>query len=91
MQAYVYKSRRRADTYIFLAARDDFACLPDALRTGLGELSFVLAVDLVPGRRLALSDPEVVRANLVQCGFHLQLPPTDALRAAAVQAGEIDG
>ena len=45
---------------------------------------------LVPGRRLALSDPEVVRANLVQCGFHLQLPPTDALRAAAVQAGEID-
>ena len=85
MQAYVYKSRRRADTYIFLAAR-----LPDALRTGLGELSFVLAVDLVPGRRLALSDPEVVRANLVQCGFHLQLPPTDALRAAAVQAGEID-
>jgi uncharacterized protein YcgL (UPF0745 family) len=75
MQAYVYKSRRRADTYVFLAARDDFSRVPDPLRGQLGELSFVLEVALTPERRLALSDPAVVRANLATHGFHVQFPP----------------
>ena len=35
MQAFVYKSQRRADTYVFLAARDDFALLPEPLRVRL--------------------------------------------------------
>ena len=42
MQAYVYKSLRKADTYVYLGARDDFARLPDPLRTQLGNLQFVL-------------------------------------------------
>lgn len=83
MQAFVYKSRRRADTYVFLAARDDFGCLPEALRVRLGELSWVVEVNLAPGRRLAQSDPDVVRANLADCGFHLQLPPAEVMDAAA--------
>lgn len=82
MQAFVYKSRRRADTYVFLAVRDDFARLPEALRVRLGELSYVLDVELAPGRRLAQSDPELVRVNLAECGFHLQLPPTGTMGAA---------
>ena len=36
MQAYVYKSQRKADTYVYLAARDDFARLPEPLRAQLG-------------------------------------------------------
>ncbi len=75
MQAYVYKSRRRADTYVYLARRDDFACLPADLRDALGALDFVLEVALTPARRLALADAAVVRANLAGCGFHLQVPP----------------
>lgn len=78
MHAYVYKSQRRADTYVYLAARDDFACLPDALREGLGALAPVLEVLLTADRRLAIEDPAVVRANLVARGFHLQLPPSMA-------------
>ena len=46
MQAYVYKCQRKADTYLYLAARDDFACLPDPLRAQLGPLQFVLEVAL---------------------------------------------
>lgn len=80
MQAYVYKSRRRADTYVFLAARDDFAAVPDAVRAQLGELAFVLEVALTPDRRLALSDPDVVRANLSARGFHVQFPPDSAAK-----------
>ena len=76
MQAYVYKSRRKADTYVFLAARDDFTRVPEPVRVQLGELAFVLEVALTPERRLAQSDPERVRANLAAHGFHVQFPPT---------------
>ena len=76
MHAYVYKSLKKADTYLYLAKRDDFAGLPEPLRTQLGSLQFVLEVELTPERRLARENPEVVRANLASRGFHLQFPPT---------------
>ncbi len=75
MLAYVYKSPRRADTYVYLAARDDFERVPDALRAQLGTLQFVLEVALTPERRLAREDAATVRANLTARGFHLQMPP----------------
>ncbi len=75
MQAYVYKSRRRADTYVFLAERDGFACLPAPVMQGLGELDLVMEVELGPTRRLARADAEVVRTALLAQGFYLQLPP----------------
>lgn len=75
MHAYVYKSRRKADTYVYLAGRDDFTRLPAPLRAELGPLAFVLDVALTPGRRLAREDAATVRESLVARGFHLQLPP----------------
>lgn len=76
MQAYVYKSLRKADTYVYLSARDDFMRLPEPLRSQLGNLQFVLEVALTPERKLARGDAAVVRENLAQRGFHLQFPPT---------------
>jgi len=76
MLAFVYKSLKKADTYLYLAARDDFERLPEPLRTQVGRLEFVLEVDLVPGRKLAREDAGVVRENLAVRGFHLQFPPT---------------
>jgi uncharacterized protein YcgL (UPF0745 family) len=76
MQAYVYKSLRKADTYVYLATRDDFARLPEPLRTQLGALQFVLEVVLTSERKLAREDVAVVRENLSARGFHLQFPPT---------------
>ena len=76
MQAYVYKSLRKADTYVYLAKRDDFARLPEPLRGQLGALEFVLAVALTPERKLAREDAAVVREYLVARGFHLQFPPS---------------
>jgi uncharacterized protein YcgL (UPF0745 family) len=76
MQAYVYKSLRKADTYVYLSARDDFARLPEPLRTQLGNLQFVLEVALTAERKLAREDAAVVRENLAARGFHLQFPPT---------------
>ena len=75
MHAFVYKSLKKADTYVYLAARDDFMRLPEPLRTQLGGLQFVLEFALTPDRRLAREDAAVVRENLALRGFHLQFPP----------------
>ncbi|RYZ73910.1 MAG: YcgL domain-containing protein [Lysobacteraceae bacterium] len=75
MQAYVYKSTRKADTFVYLAERDDFQRLPQTLREPLGELVFVLEVALTPERKLARENAESVRHNLASQGFHIQFPP----------------
>ena len=78
MHAYVYKSRRKADTYVYLAQRDDFARLPESLRSRLGPLQEVLEVELTPERKLAREDAATVRRHLAERGFHLQMPPVPA-------------
>lgn len=75
MQAYVYKSQRKQDTYVYLAVRDDFNAVPEALQATLAPFAFVLEVALTPDRRLALADVAQVRANLAERGFHLQMHP----------------
>lgn len=83
MRCFVYKSLSKADTYLYLARRDDFVCLPEPLRRGLGRLEFALELDLHPGRRLARIDPGLLRDSLLQRGFHLQLPPASAVDSHA--------
>ena len=87
MRCYVYKSLKKADTYVHLAARDDFGRLPATLSDSLGALSFVLEFDLDAGRTLPREDPVVVRENLASRGFHLQLPPTMHVALASFGTG----
>lgn len=75
MRCHVYKSRTRPDTYVYLAAKDGFDALPDALRQRLGVLEPALEFDLMPGRRLARVEAATVIAALETQGFYLQLPP----------------
>ena len=64
MHAYVYKSQRKSDTYVYLRERDGFELIPEPLRTPLGALAFVLEVELTLERKLAREDVVVVHANL---------------------------
>ena len=75
MQAYVYRSLRKADTFVYLRERDAFDLVPDGLRVALGELRFVIEVALTPERKLAREDADLVRRNLASQGYHLQFPP----------------
>lgn len=75
MQCFVYKSLRRADTFVYLRERDAFELVPATLAATLGPLSFVIELALSPERRLAREDVDTVIANLQGPGFHLQLPP----------------
>ena len=89
MQAFVYKSLRKPDTYLYLRERDAFALLPEPVLAPLGRLEFVMEVALTPERKLARADVAVVRENLAVRGFHLQFPETqlDPLVAGGVGDG----
>jgi uncharacterized protein len=76
MHAYVYKSQRKADTFVYLARRDGFDAIPAPMQAQLGPFAFVLEVELTPQRRLAQVDAAQVRAHLAERGFHIQFPPS---------------
>lgn len=78
MHAYIYKSQRKPDTYLYLARKNDFDCLPAPIRERLQPFEHVLDIELTPERRLAREDPATVRSNLADRGFHLQMPPSSA-------------
>lgn len=79
MQCFVYKSVRKAETYVFLREAEAFGVLPPELVERLGELAFVIEIELSPQRKLAREDVGVVMANLTGQGYHLQLPPPPEL------------
>lgn len=74
MQCVIYKSRRKQDTYLYLAAKDNFSCIPENLLKLLGEPVHVMDLDLHPERRLAQEDVVEVLRNLQERGWHLQMP-----------------
>ncbi len=73
IHCYIYRSERKADTYLYLLEKDDFSVVPEALMKVFGEAEFSFEFDLTPDRRLAKEDPKEVYNNLKQQGFHLQM------------------
>ena len=82
MQCFVYASRRKPDTYLWLAERDGFGVLPEPLRGMLGVLRFALELQLDEQHRLPREDARQVLTHLRERGWHLQLPPEHALAGA---------
>jgi uncharacterized protein YcgL (UPF0745 family) len=82
MQCFVYASQRKADSYLWLARRDGFDVLSESLVLLLGELRFVLEVQLDDQRKLPNEDTEQVLEHLRTQGWHLQLPPRETLATA---------
>ena len=74
MQAFVYRSGRKPDTYLYLREKDAFTIVPEQVRSPLGPLELVLEVALTPDRKLARADAGIVLANLERLGYYLQGP-----------------
>lgn len=70
----VYRSGRRAETYLYLREGLAFDDLPAELREVFGEPVFVMALRLDEERRLARVDVRVVLERLRVPGYFLQLP-----------------
>lgn len=75
LPCWVYRSRRRQEMYLYLAAEDDFSSVPAALLERFGEPVLVIGLELSATRKLAREDVRRVMANLRAQGFHLQMPP----------------
>ncbi len=71
----VYKSLRKADTYVYLWVASGPAALPEALRHALEPLARVMEIDLSVTRKLARVDIDTLAAALDSHGYYLQLPP----------------
>lgn len=74
-KCFIYKSRRKAEMYLYLREKDDFSCLPGALMENFINPIFVFDLELTPQRKLARADVRAVIKNLQTQGFYLQLPP----------------
>lgn len=75
MICYIYKSPKKADTYLYLSKKESFADVPQALLDMFGRPNFVFTMNLTAERSLAQADTTTVLAELESKGFYLQLPP----------------
>jgi len=75
LECWIYKSPRKDEMYLYLAAEDDFDAIPQALFSRFGQPQAVMQLTLTPDRPLAREDVATVMHNLREQGFHLQMPP----------------
>ena len=59
--------------YIYLAEEDNFSKVPKDIYNSLGIIEFAMELELSTDRKLAKEDPQLVKKNLEENGFHLQL------------------
>jgi uncharacterized protein YcgL (UPF0745 family) len=71
----VFRSEKKAETYLYLADSLPFDELPAELRDQFGEATFVLSLELSESRNLARADVIKVIESLLEPGYYLQLPP----------------
>jgi uncharacterized protein YcgL (UPF0745 family) len=81
MYCFVYRSRRKRDTYLYLPTKGDFSKLPAGLMKLFGQPEFALAFELTPQRKLASADARQVLEKLQAQGYYLQMPSENDLPA----------
>lgn len=73
----VYRSPRKADTYLYVEQGVEFESLPESLQGVFGAPEHVLSLKLTPDRRLARYSGAEVLEGIASQGYFLQLPPGD--------------
>jgi uncharacterized protein YcgL (UPF0745 family) len=75
MLCAVYKSIRKSQTYLFIAKRDNFEPVPDALLAQFGPPELVSMLNIKADSKLAMTNANTVIQSIDKDGFYLQLPP----------------
>ncbi len=75
MQCVIYKGTQKTDCYLYVKVKDDFSEVPESLIAMLGDLEFIMNLNLAGRNRLGYADIEEVRRLLDEQGFFLQMPP----------------
>lgn len=71
----VYKSRCKADSYLFVEKRNEFERVPEPLMEMFGTPTLVMMLPLSKRDHLGFADINKVKTELVKNGYYLQLPP----------------
>ncbi|HEA15777.1 MAG: YcgL domain-containing protein [Pseudoalteromonas prydzensis] len=78
MLTAVYKSNKKADTFLFVEKRDDFSKVPQPLMAMFGKPHYVMLINLAKRVQLGAADLDLVKQALTDNGFYLQIPPPQA-------------
>lgn len=70
----VYKSNKKTDYYLYVERQEKFDRVPDTLINILGNLEFVMDIDLDKRDKLSQADPKEVKQLLIEQGYFLQMP-----------------
>ena len=73
----VYKSLRKEKTFLFVLKENDFSKVPESLLEALGKIEKLIDLELTPERQVARGEARYIMDDLLEKGFHLQLPPTE--------------
>lgn len=71
----IYKSSKKAETYLYVEKTDDFSKVPEQLMSLIGTPILVMTFDLDSRKSLAMADINKVKSELLEQGFYLQLAP----------------
>jgi uncharacterized protein YcgL (UPF0745 family) len=87
MLCSIYKSSKKAQTYLFVNNRDDFSAVPAPLMSIFGTPIMVTVMNLASKTKLGFADIENVKTQLLAQGYYLQLPPPkeDMLKAHKIE------
>lgn len=74
MLCAIYKSQKKEGMYLYVAKRDDFSAVPEALISMLGKPIFVMLFNLAGNKQLIHTANTEVLEKIQQQGFYLQMP-----------------
>ena len=77
MLTAVYKSKKKADTFLFIEKRDDFSKVPEPLMTMFGQPQYVMIINLAKRTQLGVADLDTLKQSLSDQGYYLQIPPQE--------------
>ncbi|OZB05087.1 MAG: hypothetical protein B7X54_06345 [Idiomarina sp. 34-48-12] len=77
MLCAIYRSPRRADTYLYMPHPADFTKIPEPLQKSFGQPIHVMTIALKAERKLARLSVEELTKHLNEAGFYLQMPPKE--------------
>ncbi|NOX52529.1 MAG: YcgL domain-containing protein [Gammaproteobacteria bacterium] len=77
VEVNVYRSAKRADTYVYIPVDGEFENLPEAFRTHFGQAIKILQFHLDVNKTLAQAQAADVLRAIEDQGFYVQLAAVD--------------
>ncbi|MCP4270671.1 MAG: YcgL domain-containing protein [Gammaproteobacteria bacterium] len=78
MICYIYRSPKKSETYLYVTKKDEFSSVPEQLLKTFGKPEFSMTVNLAKRNCLARENIAIVREQLTNDGYFLQMPPLES-------------